>query len=121
MEGAREFLEQLRQQQLVKGHFRGILHALIGRKIARADGTVLSSGLSWRQLAELLRALRWDREHVRELGLEPDNLPPRDRQRFWYSAILSAQIDSPESAAAADKLAGKTKALGFIISKPSSK
>src|SRR5580700_1781391 len=114
MEGAREFLEQVRQHQLVKGHFRGLLHLLVGRKIARADGTVVSPGLTWRQLAELLKTLRWDKEQVRELGLEPDELPPRDRQRFWYSAILAAEINSPEAQSAADKLAAKVKSLGFI-------
>jgi len=117
MEGAREFLEQIRQHQLVKGHFRGLLHLLVGRTIARADGTVLSNGLTWRQLAELLKALRWDRENVRELGLNPDDLPPRERQRFWYSAIVSAQIDSPEAAADADKLSSRAKSLGFVVAK----
>ena len=116
MEGAREFLEQLRQNQLVKGQFRAILHILIGRKITRADGSELSAGLTWRQASELLKLIRWDRECVRELGLDPDELPPRDRQRFWYSAIIAAQIDSPEAAAAADKLAAKVKSLGFVVS-----
>jgi hypothetical protein len=115
MEGAREFLEQMRQHQLVKGYLRGLLHALIGRKISRADGTVLSTGLTWRQLAELLKQIRWDREWVRELGLDPDELPPRDRQRFWYVAIGAAQIDSPDASAAADRLARKTAAFGYVI------
>ena len=116
MDGAREFLEQIRQNHLVKGHFRGLLHLLVGRKIERADGTVLSSGLTWRQLAELLKVLRWDREDVRELGLDPNNLPPRERSRFWYSAIGQCQIESAESAAAADKLVGLVKNLGFVVS-----
>jgi hypothetical protein len=119
MEGACEFLEQVRQHQLVKGHFQGLLHLMIGRKIARADGTVISSGLTWRQLAEVLKDLRWDKEQVRELGIEPDDLPPRDRQRFWYSAMALAGIDSPAAAAAADKLTRKVAALGFVVSKPS--
>lgn len=118
MEGAREFLEQLRQNQLVKGQFRAILHLLIGRSITRTDGSDVSPGLTWRQASELLKLIRWDRECVRELGLDPDELPPRDRQRFWYSAIIAAQIDSPEAAAAADKLAAKVKGLGFLVSKP---
>jgi hypothetical protein len=116
MEGAREFLEQVRQHQLVKGHFRGLLHLLIGRKISRADGTVLSSGLTWRQLSELFRQLRWDKDYVREIGLDPDDLPPRDRQRYWYSAIAQARIDEPDAVAAADKLARKVAALGFQVS-----
>jgi hypothetical protein len=116
MEGAREFLEQVRQHQLVKGHFLGLLHLLIGRKISQADGSVLSAGLTWRQVAELLRELRWDRETARELGLDPDDLPPRDRQRFWYSAIAQAGIDSTDAARAADKLTKKLAALGFQVS-----
>ncbi len=115
MEGAREFLEQVRQHHLIKGYLRGLLHALIGRTISRADETVLSKGLTWRELAELLKQIRFDRELVRELGLDPDELPPRDRQRFWYSVIAAAQVDSPEAAAAADKLARKTTAIGYVI------
>ena len=53
-----------------------------------------------------------------QLGLDPDELPPRNRQRFWYSAIIAAQIDSPEAAAAADKLGTKAKGLGFVVVKP---
>jgi hypothetical protein len=115
MEGAREFLEQVRQRQLLKGNFRGLLHLLIGRKITRADGTDLSSGLTWRQLAELLRLLRWDKECVREIGLNPDELPYRDRQRYWYSAITMAKIDTPEAATEADSLARRFATLGFKI------
>jgi hypothetical protein len=115
MDGAREFLEQLRQHQLVKGLFRGLLHVLIGRKVSRADGTVLSAGLTWRQLAELLRQLRWDREYVRELGLDPDALPPRDRQRYWYSAIVAAGVDTPQANDEADKLARKAAGIGFLV------
>lgn len=120
MEGAREFLERVRQHQIIKGLFQGLLHVLIGRKISRADGTLLSSGLTWRQLSELLKLLRWDKEYVRELGLDPDELPPRDRQRFWYTAITLAQVDSPEAAAAAERLIRKVASLGFVISGPAS-
>jgi len=115
MDGAREFLEQVRQHQLLKGYFQGLLHLMIGRTIARADGTVLSTGLTWRQLAELLKVLRWDRECVREIGLDPDTLPPRDRQRFWYSAITQANVESAEAAAAADSLAKKMTAHGYKV------
>ena len=116
MEGAREFLEQVRQHQLVKGYFQGLLHLMVGRKISRADGTLLSTGLTWRQLSELLKVLRWDKDCVRELGLDPDSLPPRDRQRYWYSAITTAKVDSTEAAEAADALARKMEAHGYIVS-----
>lgn len=121
MDGAREFLEQVRQHHLVKGNFRGLLHILIGRKISRPDGTVLSAGLTWRQLAELLKLLRWDRACVEELGLDPETLPPRDRQRFWYSAILAAGVDSPEAHTAADRITAKVKSLGYLVTKPEPK
>ena len=115
MEGAREFLEQMRQHQLVKGYMRGLLHALIGRTISLADGTVLCKGITWRQLSDLLKQIRWDRELVRELGLNPDELPPRDRQRFWYTAIGAAQVDTLEASAAADRLTRKAAAIGYVI------
>ena len=83
MEGLREFLEKVRQNHLARGHFRALLHVAIGRKLSNVDGTVLSNGVTWRQLSELLRLMRWDKEMVRELGLNPDDLPPRDRQRYW--------------------------------------
>jgi hypothetical protein len=63
----------------------------------------------------LLRELRWEKEAVRELGLNPDDLPPRDRQRFWYSAIALAGVDTQEAARAADKLTKKVTALGYQI------
>ncbi|MCE9531034.1 MAG: hypothetical protein K8T89_07905 [Planctomycetes bacterium] len=115
MEGSREFLEQARHHQLHTGNFRGLLHILIGRRIAREDGTLLSNGMSWRQLAELLKLLRWDKDCVRELGLDPDDLPPRDRQRYWYSAILAAQVDSPDAIASASRLVSKFAKIGFVV------
>ena len=53
MDGLRQFLEAIRQAQLVQGYLRAILHIAIGRKISRTDGTVLSAGTTWRQLSEL--------------------------------------------------------------------
>jgi hypothetical protein len=119
MDGVREFLDAVRHDQLVKGHFRGLLHLVIGRTISRRDGTVLSRGVTWRQLAEVLKLLRWDRELVPELGLNPDDLPPRDRQRFWYSAIAAARIDSNEARGEADKLIPLVAKLGYVVSQAS--
>lgn len=115
MEGVQQFLEALVQHHLVSGHFRGMLRLLIGSKLGRADGSVVSTGLTWRQVAEILRVLRWDRELVRELGIDPDTLPPRDRQRFWYSAISQGHIDSIEASEQAEKLAKKLPAIGYMI------
>ena len=88
MDALQEFLESLERLGLAQGHTLGVFNVLIGRRIAREDGTILSNGLTWRELAAWLKKVRWDPETVRELGLDPDNLPPRDRQRFWYTAIM---------------------------------
>src|SRR3954465_7939696 len=84
MDGVQTFLDELRRHGLAEGNFLGLLHVLIGRKITRADGTVIPVGLTGRALSELLKNLRWNKDVVREIGLDPADLPPRDRQRFWY-------------------------------------
>jgi hypothetical protein len=116
MDGVQTFLDELRQQGLVEGNFFGLLHVLIGRRVTRADGTLVSPGLTWRALADLLKSLRWNKDAVRELGLNPADLPPRDRQRFWYTAIAQARVDSPEAVAAGDRLAALVRPLGYVIS-----
>jgi hypothetical protein len=115
MDSLRELLEAVRKHDLARGQFAGLLHLLVGRRIARADGTLISSGTSWRDLAALLKRLRWDREFVRELGIDPATLPPRDRQRFWYLAIARGGIDSAEASAAADRLVEPLQTLGFVV------
>jgi len=115
MEGLREFLERVRQQHLVRGNLRALFHVCIGRKITKADGTLLSNGVTWRELSDLLRTIRWDKELVREIGLNPDNLPPRDRLRYWYAAILAAQITTSEARALGDEYARRVAPLGFVI------
>jgi hypothetical protein len=115
MDRLREFLEAVRKHGTATGHFRGFLHLLIGRRISLADGTVVSRGLTWRELAALLKKLRWDREAVRELGLDPASLPPRDREKFWYVAISRAGVVSPEASASADELVEPLAALGYAV------
>jgi len=115
MEGLREFLEKVRQSHLVRGHFRALLHVAIGRRISRSDGTLVSAGVTWRQLAELLRVIRWDKELVRELGLNPDDLPPRDRQRYWYAAIVAARVNALDARDLGDTYARVLAPLGFVV------
>jgi hypothetical protein len=114
MDGTRELLEAVRDHGLAAGRFRGLLHIAIGRKVTRPDGTLVSSGVTWRELAAMLKLLRYDKELVRELGADPDALAPRDRQRFWYAAIAMGRVDSPEALAEAERLVGPLKDLGFI-------
>jgi hypothetical protein len=116
MDGVQSFLDELRRQGLVEGHFLGLIHVLIGRRITRTDGSLVSPGLTWRQLADILKSLRWAKEAVREIGLNPADLPPRDRQRFWYTAISQAKVDSAAATAAGDRLAAAVKPLGYVVS-----
>lgn len=115
MDLARAFLDDLRQRGLAEGNFLGLLHLCIGRRIEQADGTLVCTGLTWRDLAALLKKLRWDREAVRELGLDPEQMPPRDRQRYWYSAICQANVDSAPARTAADRLVEALASAGYRV------
>lgn len=113
-----EFLETVQRQGAAKGNLRGLLHLLVGRRIAKTDGSPVSDGLTWREVADELKRLRWDPELVKELGLKVDDLPIRDRQRFWFSAIAQAQLDAAEASTAADRLVGAFKKLGYEVTAP---
>lgn len=115
MEEVREFLEELMKRGVAKGHFLGLLHILIGRRIARSEGAVVSVGLTWRDVSVLLKNVRWDPDAVRDVGIDPDTLPPRDRQRYWYSAIAQAQVGSTAAVADANKLIPLISRLGYTI------
>ena len=110
-----EFLETLRRHQLVRGQFRAILHVVIGRSIRCTDGELVSSGVTWRELAKIFQAIRWDKELVREVGLIPDDLPPRDRQRYWYTAISAAKVTTPEARALGDQFTHLVVPLGYAV------
>jgi hypothetical protein len=115
MDAVATFLEGLDKKGLARGHLLGLLNVLIGRRITAKDGTVVARGLTWRELAALLKRLRWDPEQVRELGLEPKELPPRDRQRYWYTAISRAHVDSAEATTAGNRFAELLRKQGYDI------
>ena len=115
MDRLREFLSSVEEQGVARGNFLGLLHVLIGRPIALSDGTVVSLGQTWRELSALLKKVRWDRESVRELGLDPTRLPPRDRERYWYAAITQAGVSSDQARLAGDRLAQAVRPLGYVI------
>ena len=115
MDSLRELLEAVREHDLARGQFQGLLHIIVGRRISREDGTLISSGTTWRDLAALFKRLRWDREVVRELGINPSELAPRDRERFWYSAIARAAIDSPDAVADAEHLIEPLADMGYVV------
>jgi len=52
---------------------------------------------------------------VRELGLDPDELPPRDRQRFWYTAITRVGVDSPQARAAGERVSEILRKAGYEV------
>jgi hypothetical protein len=118
MDGVREVLEAARDKNLATGRFRGLLHIAIGRTLSRPDGTKLSAGLTWREVAALLKALRYDPELGRETGADPETLSPRDRERYWYAVIALARVDGSEALAEAESLIGPLKALGFVVAPP---
>jgi hypothetical protein len=115
MDALREFLDDLAEHQYAQGNLLGLLHLLIGRRIARADGTVISNGFTWRELSTFLKKYRWDTGGIHELGVNPEELPPRDRQRFWYAVIVRAGVDSPAAAEAGNKLADVLGQHGYVI------
>ena len=116
MDALAALLDELKQSGQTEGNFRGFLHVLIGRAITRAgDKAVLSKGITWREMAACLKKVRWDPEAVRELGLEPNSLPPRDRQRYWYGAIMHAKVDSATASAAGDRFADVLRSLGYDV------
>jgi len=120
MDAIRDFLTTVRQAHLVEGHFLGLLHVLVGRKITRTDGSVVSTGLTWRQTASYLRQLRFDPQLAREVNVDPEALNIRDRDRFWYTVIAQAHLDSPTAVAEADKLAPLLQQHGYIVGPPPS-
>jgi hypothetical protein len=115
MDQLREFLKVVRERGSARGNLLGLLHVLIGRRVTTAGGEPVSAGMSWRDLAAALKRERWEPESVRDLGLDPDALPPRDRYRFWYAAINQARVDSPDAAAAGDRLSTTVRELGYVV------
>jgi hypothetical protein len=114
MDALSELLEKCKESGVAQGNFLGFLHVLVGRSITQvAGGKQISRGMSWRDLSSGLKKVRWEPEAVKELGLEPDDLPPRDRQRYWYSAIAQAHVDSTTATKAGDRFVEALRGLGY--------
>ena len=118
MDGSQVVLELIRDRQLAVGRLRGFFHLIIGRKLSREDGTVLSMGLTWRELATALKLLKFDRELVKELGSDPESVSPKDREKFWYFAIGLAKVDSAQARREAEELTLLLKPLGIVVGIP---
>lgn len=115
MDEIKVLLEMIEEQNLARGRLAGVFHILIGRRISKADGTVISTGLTWRQLAGILKVAKFDKNLVAELGADPDELAPRDREKMWYLAVGLAKVDSVAAIAHADHLVPVLKQYGYII------
>lgn len=115
MDALAELLHDLKQSGLTSGHFLGFLNVIIGRRITKKDGAPVIAGVTWRELAAHLKKQRWNTDAVKELGLDPADLPPRDRERFWYTAVIRARVDSAEAHAAGDKFAALLKKKGYEV------
>jgi len=118
MDALSQFLDDVKKNHLARGHFLGLLHILIGRRIEKADGTLIATGLTWRDLAAWLKKTRWDQEYAKELGQSLEDVPPRDRQKFWYSAIARAKVDSTPAQQDADRLAKILEGKGYKVGPP---
>ena len=115
MDALNEFLNDQHRKGTAQGNFLGLLHILVGRRLEAADGTLLSNGLTWREVAALLKKVHWPRETVQELGLKEEDLPPRDRVRYWYSAISQARLDSENARLEGDRVAEQLREAGFRV------
>jgi hypothetical protein len=115
MDALAAFFDDLKTRGVTQGNLLGFFNVLIGRRITAPDGTVLTRGLTWRELSVWLKKVRWAPEAVREIGLDPDDLPPRDRQRYWYSAITLARVDSRPALEAGERFAEALRGLGYDV------
>lgn len=116
MDALAEFFELVNKKIVMTGQFLGLLHVLIGRKINKTDGTPVSAGMTFREVAGWLKKVRWAPESVRDLGLDPETLPLRDRQRFWLLAIIGAGVDSAAASQAGDRFATVLRGIGYEVS-----
>jgi hypothetical protein len=119
MSGTLQLLNLLVEHQLAKGLLRGVLHICIGRTVVRTtDDAVLCTGVSWRELAALLKDSKFDRTLAVEVGADPETLHPKEREKFWYAVIGLAKVDSTAARDEADKLAKKLAAHGLGVLPP---
>jgi hypothetical protein len=115
MDGLRKLLMDLRQHSHARENFLGLLNVFIGRRIETANAQVLANGLTWREMAELLKRTRWEKSIVRILGVDPATLPPRDRARYWYQCIIQAEVYAEAATKAGDRFAQELEKMGYKV------
>ncbi len=115
MDGIIELLETIRDNGFAVGRLPGTFHIALARQVESTGGIVVSSGITWRQLASHMKTLKFDKDLVRGIQIDPDVLHPRDRERMWYASISIAGVDTPTAFLQADELAVLLKPHGYII------
>lgn len=116
MDARLDLIHRIKRERWAQGNFLGLLHVLIGRRVEQGDANVVSNGLTWRELAGLLKKARWDKAAAKELPLEGVALPPREREKYWYAVIAHAGVASPAAAQAGDRLATQLRQAGYTVS-----
>lgn len=115
MEAIRSLLSQVRTTGIAPGYFPGLLHVLIGRTITTLTGEVVSRGVTWRECAALLKNARIDPELVRSLGQDPADLPPRDREKYWYVAITRFPVGGEAARSSAVAMGPWLAKAGLLV------
>jgi hypothetical protein len=111
MKALNDFLSKVRQEPVPAGCFLGLLHILIGKTLVTREGALVSRGITWRELAARMRQARLDKDLVRELGVDPAQLPPRDREAYWFEAPVA----SPQANNQAAQLVSWLEKLGYEV------
>lgn len=109
-----DFLEFVNTQGLAVGRLRGLFHICIGRTI-RNNEKIISEGVTWRELAKLLKHLKYEKSLGNEVNVDSDDLNPKDRERYWYAVIALAQPDSVTATTQAQELANRLQANQITI------
>ena len=115
MKALNDFLSKVRQEPVPAGCFLGLLHILIGKTLVTREGALVSRGITWRELAARMRQARLDKDVVRELGVDPAQLPPRDREAYWFEALRRAPVASPQANNQAAQLVSWLEKLGYEV------
>ena len=110
-----DFLAKVRTAGVPQGQFLGFLHLMVGKTLVTREGTLVSQGSTWRDLSARFRQARLDRDLVSELGLKPADLPPRDREAYWFEALRRAAISSPLALEQATQLISWLEKLGYEV------
>ena len=116
MGGLYDFLADLKQRGQAAGQFLGLLNVLIGRRVQKEDGSPISSGVTWRELSFALKKVRWEKESVRDLGIDPARVAAARSAALLVCRHRPGPVDSARASAAGDRLAEVLRLSGYRVS-----